>query len=202
MPLLGAGLLDLGKYHPPTLGLERACDSDLNRLVDLVPPPFDDDHRSVIEIPNTLIVALSRFDDPYLERFAWKILRSQRCGDLIQIDDLDIMKLSDLVEVKITREQLTIEVFGQQHEFHVDWLASKLWKLRVVHHEVDPFRGSDPVEDIQTASAPHPFKLVGTIGDRLEFHQNKSRHDQAVVEDIRFGKFRKPAVDDATGVEH
>ena len=105
-------MLDLGKYHPPALCLERASDSNLNRLVDLVPPPFDDDHRSVIEIPNTLIVALTRFDDPYLERFAWKLLRPQRCGDLIQIDDLDIMKLSDLVEVEITGEQFSIEVFG------------------------------------------------------------------------------------------
>ena len=112
------------------------------------------------------------------------------------------MKLGHFVEIEITRQKFPVEVFGQQHEFHVDGLTRKLRKFRVVHREVDAFGSPDPIENVQSSPATNPLEFVGTVCDGLEFHQHKTGHDQTVVEDVGFGKLRKPPVDDAARVEH
>ena len=192
----------LGKYHPTTLSLKRTGHRHEHRLVDLVATTLDDDHRSIVEISNPLVVSLSRLDHSNLKCLARQILRSQRGGDLIQIDHLDIVQLGDLVEIEVPRQKLPVEMLGQKHQLHIDRLTGKLGQLRVVHHEVDAFGRSDPIENVQPAPASDSLELVGTIGDPLKLHQNKSRHDQAVVEDVRLGKLGQPAVDDAARVEN
>ena len=133
-------------------------------------------------------MTLTRLDHTNLKSLARQILRTQRGGDLIQIDHLHIVQLSDLVEVEVPRQKLPVEMLGQKHQLHIDRLTSKLGQLRVVHHEVDALGSSDPIEDIQPTSASDSLELVGAIGDPLKLHQNKSRHHQTVVEDVRLGE--------------
>ena len=57
-------------------------------------------------------MTLTRLDHTNLKSLARQILRTQRGGDLIQIDHLHIVQLSNLVEVEVPRQKLPVEMLG------------------------------------------------------------------------------------------
>jgi len=90
LALAGAGTYKIGDVPAGEIGVVWAafgvCSgvkaSPDNRYA-LVAASFDDNHRSVIEITDPLILSFAGLDDPNLEALAWKILRPQRGCNLI-----------------------------------------------------------------------------------------------------------------------
>src|SRR4030095_13496193 len=74
------------KDHPPRARLKHARHGNSHFLVDVVAPPFDHDHRPVVEIADPLPDFLSRLDQPHGEALPRQVNRLERGGNVVWID--------------------------------------------------------------------------------------------------------------------
>ena len=69
----------------------------------------------------------------------------ERVGNVVQVDDRNIVQTGHLVQVVIPRHQLALQVFGQQHQLHVNRLTGHFRRLAVMNLEVDGVVRPQPV---------------------------------------------------------
>jgi hypothetical protein len=98
------GTIKLRKNHPASLRLQCARYYNAHRLIEPFSAPFDDDHRSVVEITDPLVMPFAGLDHANLKSFPRQELWPQGASDQIQIDDWHVMKLRNFVEIEISRD--------------------------------------------------------------------------------------------------
>jgi hypothetical protein len=122
-------------------------------------PPFDDDHRAVVQIADPWPIS-----SPGLTirtaALARQEHRLERVGDVVEVDHLHVVQPGDLVQVVVARDDLAFQVLGQQHEFHIDRLAGHLGQFAVVDLQIDAIVVSQAIENIQPAAAAGSPQLV------------------------------------------
>ena len=141
------------------------------------------------------------FHHAHLEPFARQELGAQCTGDLVEIDDFDVMQLGYFVKVKIAGHQLPIEMLCEQHQLHVDRLAGKLGKLAVIHHEIQAFASAQSIQDIKTPAAANTTQFIGTVRNGLQLEQDEARHHQLAIQNARLRKFGKSSVNDTARIQ-
>ena len=162
---------------------------------------FDDDHRAVFQVADALPRLFARLDDADLDAFARQEHGLERIGDVVEVDDGDVVQLGDLVQVVVVGDELALEVLGQGNELQVDRLAGELGQVAVEDLQVDGRIGPQAVEDVEPAAAAAAAFAVAAVGDRLQFGDHELGHDQLLVEQMGFDHVGDPAVDDHARVE-
>src|SRR5215211_291033 len=99
-----SGLLRRREDHPSGGGLEEPGHGYGDLLTNQTAAAVDDNHRAVIQEPNTL----SGFA-PFLDHVQRNLLtgtheRTEGVGELVQVQHLDVLHLSDPVEVVVISE--------------------------------------------------------------------------------------------------
>ena len=163
-------------------------------------PPFDDDHRPVVEEADALAGLLALLDDPDVQLLAGQHGGLDRVGQRVDVHDPDALELGDAVEV---------EVVGQDHpaarQRQRDELGVDLGDLgHVVLDDLDRGPGLllHPVEDLQPAPATVAAQRIGAVGDVLELLEDEARDDERPVDEARFDDLGDPPVDDRARVDH
>src|SRR5262249_38328083 len=125
-------------------------------------------------------------------------------GQFIQVDDLDPLKLGNLVQVEVVGHHARTQRLGQDHQalVHLVNVASQAGQVRLVHLQFHLGVGLHALEHVQAAAAAVALDLVGTVGNALQLLQHKAGHDQLGVDDPRITNIGNPAVNNHTGVEH
>ena len=128
---------------------------------------FDDNHRTVIQVADSLRGTFTRLDDLDFQFLTRQEDRFQGIGDFIQIDHVDIMQAGNFVQVKVARYQLSIQVLGEQDQFHVNWLAIHVRCFTIVKREVEPFHFLQSIEHVQAPATARSSQLVATVRNGL-----------------------------------
>ncbi len=148
----GSQTLVAAKDHPAGAGLQHAGHGDADLLVDVVAAPFDDDHRAVVEIADSLARLFAGLDDANFNVLAREKGRLEGVGQFVEIDHAHAVQPGDLVQVVVVRHDFAVQMLGQQHEFDVDRLAGEFGQLVVVDLQIDGRIGTQAVENVEASN--------------------------------------------------
>ena len=107
----------------------------MDRLADEPPPVFDHDHGAVVKVADALADLLASIDHLDLELLARDEARLDRVGQLVDVQDVDVLDLRNLVEVEIGGQQVGVQLLRQLDQLAVD--SADLGEVRVNDLDVE-----------------------------------------------------------------
>ena len=111
--------------------------------------------------------------------------RLERVRQVVKIDDRNALKTRYLIEVVVVRNEFPFKVLRERDQFQVDRLIRGFRELGVVDLQVDARHILKAVEDVEPAATANTAAPVGTVGDVLQFHDRKTRHEKRPVNEFR-----------------
>jgi hypothetical protein len=121
-------------------------------------------------------------------------------ASLIDIQNIDTLKLSNLIQIGIIGDDFSVDFFGQFDELGVDLFHGRVVGIDDPDVHVDLFL--DVTKDFQSPLSPGPFDRIRRIGNMLKFAQYKLRNEERAFHETGFHDVRNAAVDDHAGVEN
>ena len=158
-----------------------------------------DNHRSVVQVGDTLTGFLSFLDDLDRHALSGQHNRLEGVGQLVDVQDFDALQFRNLVQVEIIGDDLGVQFFRQGHQFRVHTL--QLREVVIADLDVHADAPLHAVQNVQTPSSPRPFHGVRGIGNVLQLVQNEARHDQIALQKSGVRNVGDPAVNDDAGVD-
>ena len=178
---------------------QDAGDRDVEVLVDVAHPAFDDDHRPVVEEAHALTRLLAFLDDADAQLLAGQHRRLHGVGERVDVHHPDALQLGDAVQVEIVREDHPAPGTRERDELGIDLglgrdgvLDDLDRRARFLLH---------PVEDLEAPAAAVASEGVRAVGDVLQLIEHEARHDQRAIDEARFDDLGDPPVDDRRGVD-
>src|ERR1019366_599922 len=129
-------LVVLAEDHLAGRGLEHAGHRDIDGLGDQLFGVVHHDHGAVIQVSDALVILLAFLEDEDPHGLAGQHDGFQRVGQLVDIEDLDAVKLGHLVQIEIVGDDLAIEHLGEFDELHVDFARLREIFSHDLHAEV------------------------------------------------------------------
>src|SRR5215469_13266292 len=96
--------LQFREDHPAGGGLEHRSHFDADLLALPLASVLDDDHRTVIEEADALVLFLAFLDDADSHLFARKSHGFHGVAQLVDVEDTDALELRDAIEVVVVRQ--------------------------------------------------------------------------------------------------
>ncbi len=93
---------------------------------------FDNDHGTIFQIADSLLRTFAGFNDAHINRFPNDKDWLECVGQIIQIDDRNLVQTSDLVQIVIMCDQFTLRCLANSTSFiSTGWSLnsgnSRLW---------------------------------------------------------------------------
>src|SRR5688572_413242 len=155
----------LGEDHATGHGLKDTGDRDVEVLVDMTSPAFDDDHRPVVEEADTLPGFFALLDHPDPQLLPGKDGRLHGVGQGVDVHHPHALELGDSIEVEVVREDHPAPRPGEGHELGIHLGLGR-------HRILDDLDGGPGLllhagQDLESATAAVPAERVGGVGDVL-----------------------------------
>ena len=194
-----AVLVHFAEDHFSAGGLQDAGDGDVNGFADHFAGVIDDDHGAVVEVADALIELLALFEDEDDHVLAGEDDGLEGVGEVVDVEDLDVVEVGDLVEVEVVGDDFGLPFFGQLEELEVDFADGG----EVVGDDLDldGVAGLHALEHVEAAAAALALGSVGGVGDDLELAEDELGDDHGAVNESGFGDVCDATVDDDGGVE-
>jgi len=179
--------------------LEDAGDGDFDGTADHFAGVVDDYHGAVVEIADALVVLLAFLEDEDIHVLAGEDDRLEGVGEVVDVQDVDVMEMGDLVEVEVVGDDLGFPFFGKFEELEIDFADGR----EIVRDDLDlkDFVGLHALEHVKTAAAALALGAIGGVGYDLEFAEDELGNDDHAVDEAGFGDVGDAAVDDDAGIE-
>src|SRR5690349_8499962 len=171
----------LSEDHPAGDGLQDANHGDFDLVIDHLASAFDDDHGSVVEIGETLTRLLALLDDLDLKRVSGQERRLEGVGQLVQVEDADVVKLRDAVEVVVVGQDAGATSARELDQLGVHRLDRR--GILVAQLNGYPMILLENIEHLQTTSAANASRLVAVVGDVLQLGNDKARNHQSAEQE-------------------
>ena len=118
------GLADLAaarvrEDHAAGDGLQHAEHGHGELLADPAARALDDDHRAVIQVPDTLTRLLPLLDQLHRQLLPRQHDRPHRRRELVHVQDADALQLGDAVQVVVVGEDRAAELLRERDELRV-----------------------------------------------------------------------------------
>jgi hypothetical protein len=113
-------VVQAAKDHFPSGRLVDRSDENVHSLVDQAARAVHDHHRAVFKVRNTLIdfLAFAENEDPHA--FTRKNGRTEGVGEQIDVENVDALDRSDLIEIEIVGDDFGLEAERQFDELAID----------------------------------------------------------------------------------
>src|SRR5687767_10282374 len=102
--------------------LQNTGNRDVRGLADQPACVIDNNHRTVVEICDALVVFLSFLQNEYTHGLTRQHDRFERVCELVDIKDLNTAKLRDLIKVKVVGNYHRVKLLAQFDQLQIDFL--------------------------------------------------------------------------------
>lgn len=146
------------KNHSPRISLQNAGHGNRDLLSHRGAALLYHDHGPVVKVAHPLPHLVSRLNYPYVQNFAGKRHGLHRVGDFVQIDNVNALKLGNLVQVVIVRHDPGTQGLGENYQPFVYLVHSvKFGQVCLMHLKLYFGVRLHPLQNVQPPPAAVPF---------------------------------------------
>src|SRR5260370_19548405 len=161
-------------------GLKNAGDGYIDSTRDHLLGVVHYYHCAIVQIRDSLVVLFAFLENEDAHRFTWQHNRLQSIGQLVDVQDVDAVKLGDLVQVEIVGNDLAVVHLGEFDELHVHF--RDVGKIILENLNVELGHLLDALQNVQAAAAAIALERIGRVRHQLKFAQHELRDYQGTVE--------------------
>lgn len=190
-------MAEASKHHSAGSGLVDTDEFDLDFLTDTVASIINDDHSPVAKISDTLMRITTGRDNLDTGVFARKIFAAESEGEFIKIEDVDMLGLSNFLQIVIISENETMIRFSELHEAIID---RGVVELIADDGGVEVNDSLQLTNGFETGAGASTFLVILAVGEELEFVCNAPRNEDFIADKTSLGDGQKAWIHERGGV--
>src|SRR6266404_7607274 len=128
--------------------------------------------------------------------------RTQRAREIGKIERRHLLEPRYLTKRLVVGEQARLQDLRCAHQAGIHSKIDIITSAALVNGQFHFARALKLVQNFEAAPAALAFGRITRIGERLQFAQDKSRHDQRATEKTGRAKVGNASVDDDVGIEN
>lgn len=188
---------EASKHHRAGSGLVDTDEFNFNFLTDTVASIINNDHSPVAKIGDTLMRITTGRDNLDTGVFAGKIFAAESEGEFIKIKDINMLGLSNFLQIVIISENETMIRFSELHEAIIDRGVVELVADDGGVEVDDSFQLTNGFE---TGAGAGALLVILAVGEELKFVRNAPRNEDFIADKTSLGDGQKAWIHKGRGV--
>src|ERR1700693_2985578 len=156
-------------------------------------------HSAVVQISDALVVLFALFENKHAHRFARQHNGLERVGQLIDIQDLDPVKLGNFVKVEIVGHDLAVVHLGELDQLHVHFRDIRKVILQDLNVQLSHLL--DALQNVQAAAAAVALERIGRVRYQLQFAEYELGDYQRTIHETCLYDVGDATVDTNAGIQ-
>src|SRR5450759_5288394 len=120
-------------------------------------------------------------------------------GKVIEVEHFDVLDFGNFGQIVIVGQDAGFGSSGQVNQFGV--YPGDVREVNVFDDYFNFRVAAQSVEHFKPPPAPLSFKVIRRVGNRLQFLNDKTGNDQAVIHESGMGQVQQPAVNNYVAVQ-
>src|ERR1700688_513499 len=156
-------------------------------------------HGAVVQISDALVVLFAFFENKHAHRFTRQHDGLERVSQLIDVQDLDAVKLGNFVQVEIVGHDLAVVNFGELDQLHVHF--RDIGEVILENLNVKLGHLLDALQNVQAAASAIALERIGRVRHQLQFAEYELGDYQRTIQETRLNNVGDATVDNNASIQ-